>query len=188
LPPLSRFPVPATRWQEALTMTLRALILLLAAVVHTSVWADERSPKPALDKADRILVIKSSRTMMLMQGTKVLKSYKVALSTQPVGAKEREGDHKVPEGAYLIDAKNSHSVFHLALHISYPNSSDKKRALKLGVRPGGDIEIHGLGKYGWLGDMHRQVDWTDGCIAVTNSEIDEIWPLVAVGTQLEIRP
>jgi murein L,D-transpeptidase YafK len=127
--------------------------------------------------------------MTLMHGAKVLKAYKVALSREPVGAKEREGDHKVPEGKYVVDLKNAHSRFHLALHISYPNADDRVKARKLGVRPGGNIEIHGLdGKYAWVGSLQRQIDWTDGCIAVTNPEIDEIWPMVPVGTPVEIRP
>ena len=88
-----------------------------------------------------------------------------------------------------MDTKNPHSQFHLALHISHPNAADRQRARKLGARPGGNIEIHGLGsKLGWVGALHRQTDWTDGCIAVTNSEIEEIWPLVSVGTTVEIRP
>ncbi len=140
-------------------------------------------------RADRIVVEKSARTMTLMQGAKVLKTYKVALSRKPVGAKEREGDHKVPEGEYVVDSKNSHSRFHLALHISYPNAADREKARKVGVRPGGNIEIHGLdSKYAWVGGLQRQVDWTDGCIAVTNPEIEEIWPMVPVGTPVEIRP
>jgi murein L,D-transpeptidase YafK len=141
------------------------------------------------DKADRIEVHKAEHTMNLLRDGKVLKSYKVALSTVPVGAKEREGDHKVPEGLYIVDRKNAHSQFHLALHINYPNTADRERARKLGVKPGGDIEIHGLGaKFGWVGAAHRQVDWTDGCIAVTNPEIEEIYPLVDVGTAVVIRP
>jgi murein L,D-transpeptidase YafK len=140
-------------------------------------------------RADRIVVEKSARTMTLMQGAKVLKIYKVALSHKPVGAKEREGDHKVPEGEYVVDSKNSHSRFHLALHISYPNAVDREKARKQGVRPGGNIEIHGLdSKYAWVGTLQRQVDWTDGCIAVTNPEIEEIWPMISVGTPVEIRP
>lgn len=139
--------------------------------------------------ADRIVVEKSARTMKLMRGGEVLKTYKVALSREPVGAKERTGDHKVPEGEYVVDSKNRNSRFHLALHISYPNAADRERARKLGVKPGGNIEIHGLdSKYAWVGSLQRQVDWTDGCIAVTNSEIEEIWPLVLVGTTVEIRP
>jgi murein L,D-transpeptidase YafK len=90
---------------------------------------------------------------------------------------------------YAVDFKVPKSRFHLALHISYPNAADRARARKMGVDPGDSIEIHGLGdKYGWIGAAHRQLDWTDGCIAVTNEEINEIWPLVAVGTPVEIRP
>ena len=127
--------------------------------------------------------------MTLMQGANVLKTYQVALSRRPIGAKEREGDHRVPEGEYVVASKNSHSRFHLALHISYPNAADREKARKLGVRPGGNIEIHGLdSKYAWVGSLQRKVDWTDGCIAVTNPEIEEIWPMVPVGTPVEIRP
>ena len=139
--------------------------------------------------ADRIIILKSARTMTLMRDGKTLKTYKVALGTEPVGAKQRVGDHKTPEGEYVIDAKKSQSQFHKALHISYPNAADRERARKLGVSPGGDIEIHGLGeKYGWIGSAHRHYDWTDGCIAVTNEEIDEIFPRVPVGTPVEIKP
>jgi len=165
---------------------VRALLLFSLACIAG--WTADKTTVPPAKKADRIVVEKSARTMKLMLGTEVLRTYKVALSREPIGAKEREGDHRVPEGLYVIDSKNSHSRFHLALHISYPNATDREKARKLGVKPGGDIEIHGLGKYGWVGSLQRQVDWTDGCIAVTNSEIDEIWPLVPVGTALEIRP
>jgi murein L,D-transpeptidase YafK len=124
-----------------------------------------------------------------MSGGKVIKTYKVALGGDPVGSKIKAGDKKTPEGEYVIDSKNEHSRFHLALHISYPNAADRERARKLGVSPGGGVEIHGLeAKYAWVGSLHRQVDWTAGCIAVTNPEIDEIWPLVRVGTPVEIRP
>jgi len=145
--------------------------------------------KAPLTQADRIVIEKSKRTLTLMSGNTVLKTYKVALGGQPVGAKQRQGDHKTPEGLYVVDQKNPASIFHRALHISYPNAQDRENARKLGVSPGGDVEIHGLGaKYGWVGAAHRQMDWTDGCIAVTNEEIDEIWPLVAVGTPVEIKP
>ena len=139
--------------------------------------------------ADRIIIEKSARTMKLMRRGEILKTYKVALSRVPVGAKERTGDHKVPEGEYIVDSKNQQSRFHLALHISYPNAKDRERAHKLGVAPGGNIEIHGLNNtYSWVGGLQRQVDWTDGCIAVTNPEIEEIFPRVPVGTPVEIRP
>jgi murein L,D-transpeptidase YafK len=165
----------------------RALWLSSLAII-SALAADKPTAHPA-KTADRIIVEKSARTMKLMLGGEILKTYKVALSREPVGAKEREGDHRVPEGHYVIDSKNSHSRFHLALHISYPNAADREKARTLGVRPGGAIEIHGLGsKFGWAGSLHLQTNWTDGCIAVTNSEIEEIWPLVPVGTPLEIRP
>jgi murein L,D-transpeptidase YafK len=144
---------------------------------------------PPEKKADRIVIVKSTRTMTLMNSGKVLKTYKVALSAHSIGGKERVGDDKTPEGLYTVDWKNAQSKFHLALHVSYPNAADKERARKLGVNSGGEIEIHGLGAgFGWLGALHRQTDWTAGCIAVTNEEIDEIWKLVAVGTPIEIKP
>jgi murein L,D-transpeptidase YafK len=140
-------------------------------------------------QADKIVILKSARTMTLLSGSKVLKTYKVALGSVQMGPKRIEGDHKTPEGDYLIDAKNAHSRFHLSLHISYPSAADQQRARSLGMRPGGAIMIHGLAApFAYLGPLHRQTDWTDGCIAVTNAEIEEIWKLVPVGTKVEIRP
>lgn len=142
-----------------------------------------------LPQADKVLILKSAHTMTLLSGGKVLKTYKVALGTVPVGPKHVEGDHKTPEGNYVIDSKNPQSLFHLSLHISYPSAADRLRAKELGAAPGGAIMIHGLAKqFAYLGAMHRQMDWTDGCVAVTNAEIEEIWKLVPVGTKVEIRP
>lgn len=139
--------------------------------------------------ADRIVIMKSKRTMELRRGDEILKMYRIALGGTPVGPKQREGDHKTPEGIYRIDTKNAWSHYHLSLHISYPSAVDRQRAQAMGVSPGGDIMIHGLPPgYGWLGASHRQVDWTDGCIAVSNTEIEEIWKLVPVGTTVEIKP
>jgi murein L,D-transpeptidase YafK len=139
-------------------------------------------------KANRIVIVKSARTLTLMSGGQVLKSYKVALGGDPVGPKVKAGDKKTPEGEYVIDSKNAKSRFHLALHISYPNAADRERARKLGVNPGGEVEIHGLeSKYGWVGSLHRQINWTAGCIALTNPEIEEIYKLVPLGTPVEIR-
>jgi murein L,D-transpeptidase YafK len=140
-------------------------------------------------QVDRILVEKGKRTLTLMDGTKVVKTYKVALGRNPQGAKDRQGDHKTPEGIYSVDAKKPDSRFHKALHISYPSPADRERAQKMGVSPGGDVEVHGLGSmWGWVGAQHRRMDWTDGCIALTNEEIDEIYPLIKVGTPVEIKP
>src|SRR5579859_4704569 len=138
-------------------------------------------------QADRILIVKSTRTMTLLQGNKVLKSYKVALGGVPAGPKQIQGDHKTPEGNYIIDSRNEHSQFHLALHISYPSAADRVRARKLGASPGGDIMIHGLPR-GFPDARYTRTDWTDGCVAVTNAEIEEIWNLVPIGARVEIRP
>ena len=127
--------------------------------------------------------------MTLLSAGKVMKTYKVALGTEPVGPKRIEGDHKTPEGNYVIDSKNPQSMFHLSLHISYPSAADRLRAEKLHAPAGGAIMIHGLAnQFAYLGPLHRQTDWTDGCVAVTNAEIEEIWKLVPVGTKVEIRP
>jgi murein L,D-transpeptidase YafK len=140
-------------------------------------------------KADRIIVNKKARTMELIHAGHVLKAYKIALGSEPIGPKTRQGDHRTPEGEYVIDRRNAQSQFHRSLHISYPNAADRDHARKLGVSPGGDIFIHGLPNgYGFIGAAHRARDWTDGCVAVTNQEIEEIWELVDNGTPVEIRP
>jgi murein L,D-transpeptidase YafK len=140
-------------------------------------------------KADQAVVLKSQRTLTLFSQGKLLRTYKVALGSSPAGAKEQEGDHKTPEGRYVLDRRNAKSRFYKSIHVSYPNEQDKTEASQRGVSPGGDIMIHGLPNgFGWLGAAHRAQDWTDGCIAVTNAEMDEIWDLVADGTPIEIRP
>jgi tetratricopeptide (TPR) repeat protein len=138
---------------------------------------------------DRIRIEKSARRMMLISQGEVLKSYNIALGGNPVGPKERKGDNKTPEGTYVIDGRNKDSRFHLSLRISYPNERDKNRAKELGVSPGGDIMIHGIKNgFTWVGDAHTGVDWTKGCIAVTDQEIEEISKLAPNGTIVEIRP
>lgn len=139
--------------------------------------------------ADRILIEKKDRRMTLLSKGKALKTYKIALGGNPIGPKEMQGDNKTPEGIYVIDSRIRDSEYHLSLHISYPNENDRKRARKLGVSPGGDVMIHGI-KNGlsWVGDRHTQIDWTKGCIAVTDEEIEEIDKLAPNGTVVEIRP
>lgn len=146
--------------------------------------ASETMPKP-----DKVVVLKSRRLMVLMKGDEKIKEYKVALGTDPVGPKIREGDHKTPEGLYVLDRRNPKSRFYKSIHISYPSPQDRERASNLGVAPGGDVMIHGLPNgFGWLGHVHLSRDWTDGCIAVTDDEMDEIWGMVADGTPIEIKP
>jgi murein L,D-transpeptidase YafK len=143
----------------------------------------------SLVKADKVLVMKGERTMLLMKGDEVIKSYKVALGRNPVGHKVRMGDKRTPEGEYYLDRRNPKSRFYRSMHISYPNNQDIQNARARGFEPGRDVMIHGLPKgYGDLGKWHRTYDWTKGCIAVTNSEMDEIWDMVSDGTRIEIRP
>lgn len=141
------------------------------------------------ETADKIVVIKGEHKMMLLRGGTVIRSYQVSLGRGGKGPKMRSGDHKTPEGSYTIDWRNPKSHFHLSLHISYPNATDIQRAREHGFAPGGDIMIHGLQNgLGWIGRFHRVFDWTDGCIAVTDSEMDQIWRAVPDGTPVDIRP
>jgi len=134
-------------------------------------------------RADQIIVNKSRREMILLRGSSVLRVYRIALGREPVGHKQQEGDGRTPEGNYTIDRRNPKSRYYLSLHISYPNAQDRARAAELGADPGGDIMIHGL-KDGVM----REGDWTQGCIAVTDTEMDEIWNLVPEGTKIRIDP
>ncbi len=139
-------------------------------------------------RADKVVVLKGRREMMLMRNGHVLKTYKISLGKDPKGPKTRAEDGRTPEGNYVLDWRNPHSKFHLSLHISYPNAADRQNAQRLGVSPGDDIMVHGLQNgLGWIGPFHRFWDWTDGCIAVTDPEIDEIWRAVPDGTPIEIR-
>jgi murein L,D-transpeptidase YafK len=141
------------------------------------------------ERADRILIEKSERRLTLFRDGKVLKTYRSALGRTPVGHKQQEGDGRTPEGNYFIDFKNRRSGYHLALRISYPDAQDRISAQTRNVPAGGDIMIHGLRNgLGWLGSLHLLHDWTDGCIALTNSEVEEVWHLVDLNTAVEIRP
>jgi murein L,D-transpeptidase YafK len=156
--------------------------ILLTAFVSSAL------PTPQ-QKATRILVLKKEHKMELFSGETVIKTYTVALGRGGLAPKQRQGDHLTPEGLYQIDRRNQNGRFYLALHVSYPNEADRERARKLGVDPGGDIMIHGIANgLGWLGSMQRMIDWTNGCIAVTDAEMDEIWLLVPIGIPIEIRP
>jgi murein L,D-transpeptidase YafK len=122
--------------------------------------------------ADRVVVVKSQHTMTLYSHGTAIKTYRVALGRGGLGPKQRSGDNLTPEGTYFLDAKKTNSRFHLAFHVSYPNAEDRVRAKKLGVDPGGDVEVHGLENgLGFLGGIQHDFDWTEGCIALSNSEI-----------------
>jgi murein L,D-transpeptidase YafK len=164
-------------------------VAVAIAVVASSPPVIGQQSLPPGTVADRIVVEKSVRTLALYQGTQLLKKYAVALGPNPVGAKEQEGDGRTPEGVYVIDSKKRDSAFDRALHVSYPNAADLKRARERHVSPGGAIFIHGLPNgFGGIGKAHLRRDWTAGCIALTNEEIEELWRVVPIGTRIEIRP
>lgn len=141
------------------------------------------------NSVDRIVVEKSKRSMHLCGGPEIVKTYKIALGRNPIGHKQKQGDCRTPEGQYKISGKNPKSRYYKSLHISYPNHQDRSCAKKNCVNPGGDIMIHGLAKgFAWVGKTHHLRDWTQGCIAVTNEEMDEIFKSTQVGATIEIRP
>jgi len=162
--------------------TLIGAVLLVATT-------ESASPPPQLspNSIDKIVVYKSKRQLQLCNQDRVIKTYRVALGKNPTGHKEKRGDNKTPEGTYRITAKNTASKFHKSLRISYPNQDDILCAKKNCLDPGGDIMIHGLGKkYAWVGKMHANRDWTQGCIAVSNDEMDEIFSATQVGAEINI--
>ncbi len=133
------------------------------------------------------MIDKSERTLTLWWHGVPLKVYRVALGGDPVGAKQKRGDARTPEGLYSVAQRHERSEYHRALHLSYPNAADRAQARAERVNPGGNIEIHGLKPgYEWVGSAHTLFDWTDGCIAVTNSEIEELWGAAPIGTPVEI--
>jgi murein L,D-transpeptidase YafK len=166
---------------------LAVLVFFTLAVFSLQALSTNDPPLPASAMADKVLVLKGERKLLLMKGDEVLKTYSISLGGNPVGPKIRQGDSKTPEGNYVLDRHNAHSQYHKSIHISYPNAEDLARARKLGVPTGGDLFLHGLPN-DFDGPDEQQGDWTEGCIAVTNAEIDEIWRAVADGTPIEIKP
>lgn len=169
------------------------LIVLLLATGLT--WASNiqgfshNGSQSDIGKVDLVVVDKSKSSMLLMRKGKVLRSYKIAMGDRPKGHKQQEGDQRTPEGRYLLDYKKSDSAYYRAIHISYPNEEDSLRAEALGIDPGGQIMIHGQNPNSSLTpDQAQQLNWTDGCIAIKNHEIDELWRAIDTGTPIEIWP
>jgi murein L,D-transpeptidase YafK len=166
---------------------ISGLLVLVVAVLAYANWPVASLPPGA--NVDTILVRKGARELVLLRDGQVVSRYRVALGRNPVGPKEREGDGRTPEGSYVLDYRNPKSAFHLSLHVSYPNPEDSSRAAAQQVPPGSLIMVHGLRNgLGFIGRLHRLVDWTNGCIAVTNPEIEEIWRCVRDGTPIVIEP
>lgn len=188
-----KFPVP---WPRHLPTLLFPILGSLAGCTSVSQAppaapaeppAAAASPKPV--KADRLLVEKSKRLLTVYSNKKLVASYHVSLGRNPVGPKTCAGDNRTPEGIYTVTGKNPKSRYYRSLRLSYPNGRDKARAMDKGCPPGDNIVIHGLENgFGWVGRTHRDADWTNGCVAVTNEEMDALWTMVPVGTLVEIRP
>jgi len=139
--------------------------------------------------ADRVIVEKSARRLHLMKGGKAFRTFRIALGIQPVGDKHEEGDFRTPEGIYLLDTRNPHSEYFLSIHISYPDGGDAREARERGLDPGGAIMIHGQPNEPTRSEgYYRTQDWTNGCIAVSNSDMIDIWLMTANDTPIEIRP
>ena len=163
------------------------LLILLLAFAGWYLYPGQKLPPDAI--IDRLLVLKSQRKMIAFHGENQVKTYPIALGGSPAGHKQFEGDRKTPEGIYTINDRNPNSAYHKNLGVSYPNDDDKLFASKLGKSPGGDIKIHGLPNgRGNIGKLHRLKDWTLGCIAVTDEEIDELYRAVIPDAIIEIRP
>jgi murein L,D-transpeptidase YafK len=169
---------------------VKAIPMILVAVLAAGAvyWSLPETPLPSGTTAERLQIDKGARRLVIFADGRAVKSYRISLGRVPEGAKEREGDGRTPEGVYIVDYRKADSDYHRALHISYPDPYDRKRARDLGVSPGGAIMIHGLPNgLGWIGRFHRFSDWTQGCIAVTDKEIEELWRAVPPGTPVEIR-
>ncbi len=175
------------RW--LIRLTVLTLVGLIGWVVGT--WVPPQTPLPDLppltQKIDLIEVDKSDRRMTVYRDGVALRSYDIALGFSPEGDKAQEGDGRTPEGRFKINRRNPNSKFHLSLGLDYPHAEDIIRASAAGVSPGGDIFIHGQPN-GFLGKMPRLGDWTHGCISVTNAEMEELWRIADIGTDVVIRP
>lgn len=172
-------------------LAVAASVFWFAAPIRstTTVTTPSEMPLPEDAVIDRLVVHKSKRTMSAYSQGKLLKTYPISLGKQPVGHKQFEGDGKTPEGKYRINERNPNSGYHKNLGVSYPNEADKAYAAAQGKSPGGLIKIHGM-KNGWgfIGKKHLQKDWTDGCIAVTDEEVDELYRSVKHNAEIEILP
>lgn len=160
-------------------MRLRIGILLLVAAL----------PCFGATQATRVVLVKHTRTLSLYRHDQLIGRYEVVLGSRPTGPKRREGDGRTPEGHYVLDSRNPHSGFYKAIHVSYPNARDIARAKAAGVAPGGAVMIHGQKNgLGWASGISRHLDWTRGCIALSDKDMDAVWDSVPVGTPIDIEP
>jgi murein L,D-transpeptidase YafK len=173
----------------ALLTMLAVAGLVRADAVGTTATSVTQGPTTSMPTADRVVVYKGDRKLLLMRGASILRSYKISLGLQPVGHKERAGDFRTPEGKYRLTRRNPRSDFFLSIQVSYPNEADTKHARRNGWDSGGSIMIHGLpNQLKHTPTYYASSDWTDGCIAVSNADMLEIWLLTADNAPIEIWP
>lgn len=189
----------AHRYTRPLLALLSITLIPLTGCESVSTWYRHKRaapqtmvrqlPQPPVKQIDRAVIEKEKHTLTVYNGNQVLASYRIALGREPVGAKNCEGDYKTPEGNYRIVGQNPNSRFYRSLLLNYPNANDIAVARERNCKPGGSVAIHGLQNgFEWVGRTHSSVDWTNGCVAVTNQEMDNLWKLMPVGTPVEIRP
>ncbi|WP_277058208.1 L,D-transpeptidase family protein [Trichlorobacter lovleyi] len=160
---------------------MRLVLALFIILIGTTAFA--------LEKANLVVVSKSNKTLSLFKNSKLLASFPVVFGASPQGHKQQEGDEHTPEGRYTLDYKKANSSFYRAIHISYPNQIDKENAKRRGVDPGGAIMVHGQKNgLGWAYFISKHFNWTNGCIALSNKNMDLVWESVDAGTPIEIKP
>lgn len=167
--------------------TLALCISWLFSAAGTAETPSGNPSKPTI--ADSVLVVKSERRLYLLADGEAFADYPATFGADPAGHKQREGDERTPEGHYLLDWKNAHSAFYKSIHVDYPNRQDTAAAAARGEDPGGLIMIHGQRNgYGWLSPLTRFFNWTDGCIALNDTDMEEVWLSIRENTPIEIRP
>jgi murein L,D-transpeptidase YafK len=163
-------------------LLIKSLSIVLFLVMQAAICLSAQ-------KADAVLVVKSEKRLYLLKNGKPFASYHVTFGGQPTGHKQAQGDQRTPEGHYILDYKNPNSKFYKSIHVSYPNARDRANARRLGVDPGGDIMIHGqTNGWGWAAPVVQFFSWTDGCIALSNKDMDRVWAAVDPGTPIQIKP
>jgi len=170
-------------YAKPMTNRFKKTFLMLCLLVPGLLQADE------FPVADQVIIDKSDRELHLISGGEIFRTFKIALGIRPDGDKKKEGDFKTPEGKYLLDVRNPDSDFFLSIHISYPSTADRREATQQGLDPGGSIMIHGQPNLPSRSETYyRTQDWTNGCIAVSNSDMIDIWLMTGNNTPIEIRP
>ncbi|RYG10111.1 MAG: hypothetical protein EOO07_22715 [Chitinophagaceae bacterium] len=173
--------------KKAAIISIYLILVIFTCAVIYNLWPEKKLAADA--KIDYLLVEKSRQTMKAYTGNKLIKTYRISVGKNAVGHKVYEGDQKTPEGIYTINDRNPNSGYHKNLGVSYPNNIDREKAKQLGKSPGGDIKIHGLRNgLGFIKKLHRAFNWTNGCIALTDNEVDELYTAVVTNAKIEIRP